>query len=418
LNPEISSPARRYSFLTSCLVLAAGLAASLVIAQIALRPSANELVSLAMLLAGTAGAALATWLLLLRTSFASRWGLYGQAFLGSVIGGVFGLLSILVIAQQMFISTSHDLWVLAATLAFSLAIMTAFSFSVATSVVNRVDQIASMIRSLSGGQRGSPGRVLKNELEILHQDVARLSQLLREAELERTALELERRHLTASISHDLRTPVASVKAIAEALAGDVLESNEERQSYLHLLQREIERLSRMIHDLFDLARLDAGSLKLDRRRIQLDDIVLDVLEGMRPLASGLGVSLEFTSDDGLPDILVDGNRIERVVSNLLRNAIEHSPAGSAIHLRLITDEDGVCLSVTDEGPGVESAATSRVWERFYRGDGSRKRLPSGGDGAGLGLAIVQGFVKAHGGSVGLVSKAGEGSTFRIHLPRG
>jgi signal transduction histidine kinase len=156
---------------------------------------------------------------------------------------------------------------------------------------------------------------------------------------------------------------------------------------------------------------------LDRRQIQLDDIVLDVLEGMRPIAARLGVSLEFTSDDWMPTVLVDGNRIERVVSNLLRNAIEHSPAGSSIELRVFTDGDRVCLSVTDHGPGIESAAMSRVWERFFRGEDSRKRLATGGDGAGLGLAIVQGFVKAHGGSVGLVSKTGEGSTFRIHLPR-
>jgi signal transduction histidine kinase len=417
LSPKRRRENRTQSLVASCGLLVAGLAGALAIAQIALRPPLDELLLLGFVLALTGAAATAVWVLLLDTPITARWGLRGRAFLGSVVGGLLGLLNVLIIAQLMFISTSHDLWVLAAALAFSVAVMTSFSLFIATAVGARVDQLRIAVRSLSGDSYADLPTWSGDEFDNLEREVEHVSKMLKVAEAGRLLVEEERRLLTASVSHDLRTPISNLQAIGEALSNGVLESDEDRRHYVRLLLRETGRLSRMIDDLFDLARLDSGSLKLERRRLQFVEVVADVIEGMRPQASQSGISLILNAAENLPEVVVDGSRMERVVSNLLRNAIEHSPRGGSVELSLEADKQWLNLSVIDEGPGMEPGTVERIWERFYRGDESRSRGLSRGDGAGLGLAIVEGLVKAHGGMVRVDTAKGHGSSFRILLPR-
>jgi signal transduction histidine kinase len=402
--------------LAFCSLLALGLVTALLIAELTMSPPQDELLSLAGYLALTGAAAiLFQWVLLNWGPVSRHLGLRNKAFAGSAIGGLLGLLNVLIIAQQMFISTAHDLWVLAASIAFSVAVMTSFSLFVATSVASRVEAIRQAVRSLASEPTGTAMSEERDEIDRLQDEIDHLAERLQAAELERQHVEEERKLLTASVSHDLRTPVASIQAIAEALASGVLRTEEERESYVKLLQKEIERIGRMIEDLFDLAQLDTGALRLDRRDLPLEDIVGDVVEGMRPQARQRRLDVKFRAGQGLRNVSIDGGLMARAVANLVRNSIEHTPAGGEIVLDLRREGSWLRLTVSDTGNGFEEAESQRIWERFYRADKARSRNASG-DGAGLGLAIVKGFTEAHGGRVEAASSPGAGATFRLWLP--
>jgi two-component system, OmpR family, sensor histidine kinase SaeS len=421
LNRSLSSPLhivpRWRVLLAGIFMLGLAIGAALLVARFTMAPPRHEMIKLAAYLAASGSAAGLVGWLALNSGWSSALGLRGKAFLGSLIGGVMGLLNVLFIARQMFISTEHDLFVVAAAIGFGVVLMMAFSIAVASSVAQRVMLISDAVRALADG-RPTPDLGLSeaDEVSQLAEDVERLSNKLEASDRERARLDKQRVELTASISHDLRTPLASVRAMTEALAEGVVEEENERARYYALIQREIERLDRMIGDLFDLSQIDAGALRLEKRPLPLQEIVAEVVEGMRPQAERSGIDLRFESEsDSLPEVELDGSRFERAVSNLVRNAIEHTPAGGKIRAVLRRDDKWLALSVSDNGEGFDASQAEQVWNRFYRGDKSRGRNGSG-DGAGLGLSIVRGFVEAHGGVVGCESAPGKGATFTVRLP--
>jgi signal transduction histidine kinase len=401
------------------LVLATAISVGLIVAQVTMAPPRSEMVSLAAYLAASGTAAgVVGWLALNSTWAAEHLTLRSKAFVGSIVGGFMGLFNVLLIARLMFISTSHDLYVLAAAIGFSVVVMAAFSLTVASSVAQRVEMISDAVRALAEGRKGPDLTTHEtDEVARLAEDVERLSAKLDASEQERARLDQQRVDLTAAISHDLRTPLASVRAMAEALAEGVIEEDQERNRYYALMQREVERLDRMIGDLFDLAQIDSGALRLEKRLLPLQEIVSEVVEGMRPQAERAGIDLQFVPPDvDLPDVPLDGSRFERAVSNLVRNAIQHTSKGGEIRAAVAHEGRWVTLNVTDNGEGFDAAQAEHVWDRFYRGDKSRGRKGSVGDGAGLGLSIVRGFVEAHGGEVACTSSPGAGATFTLRLP--
>jgi signal transduction histidine kinase len=401
------------------LLLAFAVSVSLIVAQVTMAPPRSEMLSLAAYLAASGAVCGVVGWLALNSAWAARHlTLRSKAFVGSIAGSVMGLLNVLLIARLMFISTSHDLYVLAAAIGFSVVVMAAFSLTVASSVAQRVGLISEAVRALADGCRPPDLTTHEtDEVARLAGDVARLSAKLDASEEERARLDKQRVDLTAAISHDLRTPLASVRAMAEALADGVVEEEAERHRYYALMQREVERLDRMIGDLFDLAQIDSGALRLQTRLLPLQEVVAEVIEGMRPQAERAGISLRFEPvQDDLPDIPLDGARFERAVSNLVRNAIQHTPRGGEIRSSVAQAGGWLTLSIVDNGEGFDADQATRVWDRFYRGDLSRGRKGSVGDGAGLGLSIVRGFVEAHGGEVACESSPGKGATFTVKLP--
>jgi two-component system sensor histidine kinase ResE len=243
-----------------------------------------------------------------------------------------------------------------------------------------------------------------------------LSEQLRRADEERASLERERRELTVAVSHDLRTPLASLRARVEALADGLVHGDAESRRYYAAMRREIERLGALIDDLFELAKIDAGALELDVRPLPLEEIAADVVSGMEAQARRLSIDLALRTEPGLPRAVVDGRRIERAIANLVRNALQHTPRGGRVEVALRQDAGWIAISVSDSGSGIAEGQLPRVWERFYRAEASRTREDDVGDGAGLGLAIVRGFVEAHGGRVEAASQPERGSTFTILLP--
>jgi signal transduction histidine kinase len=342
-----------------------------------------------------------------------------KAVVAATIGSLVGLANVYAVARLMFVSTTHDLPLLSTLLIFSGLIAVWFSVWVASTVTGRVHEIAGAVGALAQGDYATRLVVAgDDEVSRLARDVDRLAARLESSERRRDELERSRRELTAAISHDLRTPLASVRAMVEALSDGLVEDRAEVERYLATMRREIDRLSRMLDDLFELAQIDAGALRLDRRPVSLAEIVADVGDAMQAQALRAGVALEVDAGGAAPLLALDGARMERAVANLVRNAIEHTPSGGRIGVRTACAADAVEVIVEDTGEGIAPDDLERVWEPFYRGDRSRGRAAASGDGAGLGLSIVRGIVEAHGGRVEARSVPGAGSRFTIRLPVG
>lgn len=286
---------------------------------------------------------------------------------------------------------------------------------VARNVAGRLQLVAGVVDLLARGDLTPRAQVSgRDEVAFLAADVNALAGRLQEAERQRRALDRERRDLTTSISHDLRTPLASLRAMVEALEDGVV-AGDDASRYYTTMRRELDRLRRMIDSLFDLARIEAGSLPLNRRRLMVEEVVAEAVDSLLPQARLRKVALQFQASDQTPANL-DGDLIERAVANLVRNAIEHTPPGSRVEVGIASGNGWVDVRVVDTGEGIDAQDLPRIWDRFYRADKSRTRDGTkDGDGAGLGLAIVRGIVEAHGGSVSAQSQRGVGSTFTIRL---
>ena len=218
-----------------------------------------------------------------------------------------------------------------------------------------------------------------------------------------------RRELVAWASHDLRTPLASLRAMVEALEDDLAEPAE----YLPAIRAQTELLSELVEDLFELARIDSGALALELREASLGELVTSCLESLQADARSRGVRLESQVDASDPRVRVAPDKVQRVLLNLLANAVRHSQPEGAVAVIVRRDSDHVVVAVEDEGAGLAPGAPQRMFERFWRDDESRSRSSGG---AGLGLAIAQGLVQAHGGTIWAENRSEGGARVAFTLP--
>jgi signal transduction histidine kinase len=218
-----------------------------------------------------------------------------------------------------------------------------------------------------------------------------------------------RRELVAWASHDLRTPLASLRAMVEALEDGLAEPAE----YLPAIRAQTDLLSDLVEDLFELARIDSGVLALELREASLGELVTSCLESLRPAASSRGVRLESSVDPTDPLVKVAPDKVQRVLLNLVENAVRHTGREGAVAVVVQRDTDHVIVAVEDEGAGLAPGAPQRMFERFWRDDESRTRSSGG---AGLGLAIAQGLVHAHGGTIWAENRREGGARVAFTLP--
>ena len=230
------------------------------------------------------------------------------------------------------------------------------------------------------------------------------------------AAEQSRRRLVAFVSHDLRTPLAGIRAVAEAIADGLVNQDEAREQAKHIEQESI-RLSEMVDDLFEMSKINAGAVQPAHDAVALDEVVDDVVAVHRIVAERAGVALQVSLPDEPLRVIGSDRALVRVLSNLVANAIAHTPRGGRVTLALGHDGQGVWARVDDTGVGIDHADLPKVFDVAYRGSNGRvpradSSLPSG---SGLGLAIAAGLVQAHGGTLS-ARNLDTGARFEVRLP--
>ena len=273
--------------------------------------------------------------------------------------------------------------------------------------------ISSAVQGVSeNGVYVAPPLTLPVELRELSDELAATHERLAQARTRERALEASRRELVAWVSHDLRTPLAGLRAMAEALEDQVVIDPREVSQYHSQIRREVDRLTLMIDDLFELSRIHAGALRLSRRMVGLEDLVAEVVASAEPVARHKGVRLTGAAVRGMP-VFVDSAEMGRALRNLVTNAIRHTPPDGGVDVLAEVQGGMACVSVSDACGGIPPADLPRVFDVAFRGESARTPGPQ--EGAGLGLSIARGIVEAHSGQIA-VRNAGPGCQFLIRLP--
>lgn len=338
-----------------------------------------------------------------------RWSLLG----GYALSSLLTFFNVWFSAQMMFAS-QHDLLLAVVLLVFASGMAMMLGYFISSTITNRINMLKIAAEKLAEGDLqtrvSASGR---DEIAALANTFNQMAEQLETVDKKQRELERLRADLIAWVGHDLQTPLASVRAILEALEDGVVDDPQTVKRYLGTAQRDVRSLSVLIDDLFQMAQLDTGGFPLDRAESSLSDLISDTLESFSELALRQGVKLEGSVDSNVDPVIMDTQRIGRVLNNLIGNAIRHTPAAGRVDVRVMRTSSGVEVSVSDTGEGIRADDLPHIFESFYRGEKSRSRSTGG---AGLGLAISRGIVHAHGGRITVHSESGRGSQFMFNLP--
>ena len=378
---------------------------SLGIFYILMSPPMNELRLMALFLAITAVISSLAGYLAYRLGWIAltpslRWGLMAIYAISSILT----FFNVWFSARLMFAS-EHDLLLASVLLVFAGGMAMALGYFLSDTVTDRIHLLQKAAELLSQGNLET--RVLvsgRDEVATLAASFNQMAAQLQSADEKQRELEGMRTDLIAWVSHDLQTPLASIRAILEALYDGVVEDPETVKRYLNTAQRDVRSLSVLIDDLFQMAQLDAGGIPLEIAESSLSDLISDTLESFSELAARRGVTLEGSADTNVDPVLMDTQRIGRVLNNLIGNALRHTPPGGRVEVRARRENGGIEVVVCDSGEGIRVEDLPNIFESFYRGEKSRSRATGG---AGLGLAIARGIVRAHGGEIRVESQPGD-----------
>ena len=338
----------------------------------------------------------------------------GKLLFALILAVALALVNVGFTSYLMFIST-HDLGLLVALLLFSLGISIFLALSISNTLQSSMQEFLRGVRLMSAGQFTSRITVhSRDEWEELASAFNMMAERLEAAFQKETELEQARRQLVAAVSHDLRSPLASMRVMVESINDGVVTDSETVHRYLRTLQGEVEYLSRLIDDLFELSQFDSGLIELRMGEADIKDLIMDTVAGLSAQAEQRQLTLRGSVDGQVPALTIDAQRIQRVLYNLLQNAIRHTPADGTILVEARDAGAEVHVSVIDTGEGIAAADIPRLFERFHKGDKARTR---GDSGSGLGLSITKGIVEAHGGRIWVVSAPGSGTAFTFALPK-
>lgn len=329
------------------------------------------------------------------------------------LGIVIAILNIYVTSRLMFVST-HDFLLLGLLLIFAALISASFGYLLASNITRSLWLLQKGAHQVALGDFSV--RVDLNEADELS-DVAEAFNMMAD-ELQRSfarqkEMEQARRNLIAAVSHDLRTPLTSIRAMIEAMADGVVTDPMTVQRYHTNIRSQTENLSNLINDLFELSKLEAESVQLRLEPVNLNDLLSDIVESMQPQAQNKNVSLKPIFYEDLPMIMAEFDKVQRVVYNLLQNAIRHTPETGTISLVTKVVPQGVQVDVVDTGEGIDPEDLPHIFDQFFRGEKSRSRETGG---AGLGLAIAKRIIEAHQGQIWVDSHVGQGTRFSFTLP--
>ncbi|CAA9455026.1 MAG: hypothetical protein AVDCRST_MAG14-1478 [uncultured Rubrobacteraceae bacterium] len=403
----------------SLLFLAGALAIAILVGGTLLGLPSSDLPDVALLLAGAGGGVGLVALVVVRPAVLGRLGGVRAQLVGAgLIGSLLLLGMVLAGSRAMFIS-GHDFAIVLTMLLFAAVLSVGFSLLCAAPMADRIERVRRGATRLKEGELGSDIPVEGwDEIADLARDFNRMAHSLEEAAEREREMEEARRDLIAAVSHDLRTPLASTRALIEALADGIADNPETEARYLDSASKELAHLSYLIDDLFELARIDAGALDLKMELASLHDLISDTLSGFRPQAERLGVRLVGEVSGDVDPVLMNPPKLQRVLQNLISNALRHTPADGTVLLRAEPRGEMVHVEVADTGEGIAPQDLPRVFERSFRAERSRTLAEKEHDsGAGLGLAIARGLIEAHGGKIDAVSHPGRGALFYFTLPR-
>ena len=340
-----------------------------------------------------------------------RWTLMGVYLLSSALT----FLNVWLTARLMFAS-QHDLLLATVLLLFAGGIAAAIGYFFSSALTRRVNRLEEAAQAIAEGDLETRLPVEgRDEIASLACTFNEMAAQLQSAAQKQQQSETLRRDLIAWVSHDLQTPLASIRAIVEALADGVVDDPATVQRYLRTAQRDTGALSQLIDDLFQMAQLDAGGLPLERAPGSIADLISDTLESFSELARSQGIDLQGSVAPGIDPVYMDMRHVGRALNNLIGNALRHTPGGGRVAVRAALQGAQVQVEVADTGEGIQPEDLPYVFERFYRGEKSRSRATGG---AGLGLAITRGIILAHGGEIRVESTPGEGTRFIFVLPKG
>jgi signal transduction histidine kinase len=398
----------RRSLLTSALVLAVALAISAVVMAIAggghaVVVTAEILVPigvLALLIAQVVASGR-----LRSTTLRTRFQLGLALALGQLLA------ALLIGAAVMFVS-DHDALATIGLLVFAALIAARAAQLLSGGVVTDIRAIRDGLRAVDGGDRNARVAASSSvELEDLAAAANRMIGTLQSEEHQRDAADSARRQVIAAVSHDLRTPLTSLRLLTQALDDDLVDAVTARR-YVQTMGANVQALAALVDDLFELSRLDAGDFAWSTEAVALSELVNETIASMSAEAEAKSVILDAQIADDLGPARANPEKLQRVLCNLLQNAIHHTPSDGSVLVSAQAANGTVHIAVSDTGDGIAATDAPRVFEPFYRAGSDASRATTG---SGLGLAIARAIVEAHGGRIWL-AEAPRGTRVQFTLP--
>jgi signal transduction histidine kinase len=369
--------------------------------------SGGEILDLVKFLAPAAAvtiaAALGSGRLLRRASLRQRF--VAVALLAAAVA----IANIAVLEMQMFVS-EHDATLVTVLLLYAIGAGVAAALVAARRETAAIRTVESTARRLGQGDLDARTGPIDAgpELEVLGRTLDEMADRLRDAQCREHKAEQMRRDLITTISHDLRTPLASLRAMVEAIDDGVIDDPQDLRRYTNEIRRSVYQLGTMVDDLFELTQLEAGAIEAESRRARLDEVVTTALAAVELPATEK--RLDLVVELGPAEAADCSPRMVRVLQNLLANAVRHTPADGTIRVEAVRSADSLLVAVEDSGEGIASDEVTRIFEPFYRSDPARS-----GPGAGLGLALAKRIVEALGGRISAEARP-VGARFSVELP--
>jgi len=312
----------------------------------------------------------------------------------------------------LMVVSGHDVTVVAAIVLGAGVIAVVAAKLLAAGILKDVHAVRDGLTAVGRGERDVVIETrAHDELGELAEAGNAMIARLRAEEAMRDQSDAARRNLVAAVSHDLRTPITSLRLLAEAVGDDIVDE-QTRRGYLARIRTHIDALSSLIDDLFELSRLEAGDIRWTLERVPLGELVGETVAAMRVQAEVKGVAVSAEVPEALRPARANPEKLQRVLFNLIQNAIRHTPADGSVVVRAAPVADAIEVEVADTGDGIAPEERDRVFTAFYRGGADAARTSAG---AGLGLAVSRAIVEAHGGRIWLADAA-RGTTVRFSLP--
>ncbi len=333
---------------------------------------------------------------------------------GNLIASLIIISSYILVGRELHLLTFSLLTIVAALFAVLI------DYFISQPVTNTIDNLISAAKKLARGnfEEGTVSVDIEGELLDLVETFNLMNQRLNESFQKQKQMEKARKDLIKNITHDIKTPLATIQVFAESIVDGVLEERELEIKYLETIIDEAHNIQTLLDQLTRLSDFEAGKVKLAKEKVDLVDLICNFLKSVKMRLEKKNIEIEVDSPARSKDEIVCGDkaRIYQVIANLINNAIKYTPEGGEIRVEIIPKGRQVQINVTDNGIGISESEQQRIFERFYQVDKARTRSKKD-KGSGLGLAIAKEIVGLHDGDIWVESRLGQGSTFSFTLPK-